>query len=156
MVKLGALDEDGEVTELGRLMALFPVEPSLARMIVASVEFHCLDDVLTIAAMLSSEEIWYSPRRKKGGGASSQQHRGGRDSDRYNDHMKKAFEARQRLSHPDGDHLSFLAVYNEWIRRGASHEWCLVGDEYVPHPASSPPQLSSTNCLHFVASGQFC
>lgn len=122
--QLGALDSDGKVTSLGRLMALFPVEPCLARMIVASVEFDCLDDVLTIAAMLSSEEIWYTPRRQKGGSVLTQQ-RGGGDA-RYDQHVKKAFQARQRLSHPDGDHLSFLAVYNEWLRRGASMEWCLV------------------------------
>ncbi len=65
---LGAIDVDGAVSPLGRVMALFPVEPCLARMIVAGVEHGCVDDVLTIAAMLSSEEIWSVARQREAGG----------------------------------------------------------------------------------------
>jgi ATP-dependent RNA helicase DHX8/PRP22 len=119
------------VTQLGRLMSYFPVEPCLARVVIAGAQHDCLQDILTVAAMLSSEEIWYTPRRKKGGAAMTQSRGGGgggggAGDDRFDQHMKRALQARQRLSHPEGDHLTFLAVYNEWLRRGASMQWCLV------------------------------
>ena len=126
---MGAIDDSGAVTPRGRLMSYFPVEPSLARMILAAQEFDCLDDILTVAAMLSSEEIWYSPRRKKGGSASAQRGWGPgsqRGGGRFDEQVQRATRARQRLSHPDGDHLSFIVVYNEWLRSGASMKWCLV------------------------------
>ena len=43
----GALDADGEITSIGRDMALFPLEPALSRMLLASVLHSCADDMVT-------------------------------------------------------------------------------------------------------------
>ena len=50
---LGALDNDGELTELGSLMAEFPLDPQLSKMLIASTDFNCSNEVLSITSLLS-------------------------------------------------------------------------------------------------------
>ena len=52
---LGALDDDGNMTELGAIMAEFPLDPQLAKMLVSSTEFNCSNEILSITAMLSGK-----------------------------------------------------------------------------------------------------
>uniref|UniRef100_A0A914WL74 RNA helicase n=1 Tax=Plectus sambesii TaxID=2011161 RepID=A0A914WL74_9BILA len=50
---LAALDDNGELTQLGSLMAEFPLDPQLAKMLIASTELNCSNEILSITAMLS-------------------------------------------------------------------------------------------------------
>ncbi len=50
---LGALDDDGELTELGSMMSEFPLDPQLAKMVIASTDYNCSNEILSITAMLS-------------------------------------------------------------------------------------------------------
>uniref|UniRef100_A0A8C7YYZ1 ATP-dependent RNA helicase DHX15 n=1 Tax=Oryzias sinensis TaxID=183150 RepID=A0A8C7YYZ1_9TELE len=50
---LAALNDDGDLTELGAMMAEFPLDPQLAKMVIASCEYNCSNEILTITAMLS-------------------------------------------------------------------------------------------------------
>src|SRR5271166_4811594 len=50
---LGALDDEGDLTGVGRSMSEFPLEPQLAKMLISSAEFACSNAVLSITAMLS-------------------------------------------------------------------------------------------------------
>ena len=50
---LAALDDDGELTELGSMMAEFPLDPQLAKMVIASCDYNCSNEILSITAMLS-------------------------------------------------------------------------------------------------------
>lgn len=50
---LAALDDDGNLTELGAIMAEFPLDPQLAKMLIASCEYNCSNEILSITAMLS-------------------------------------------------------------------------------------------------------
>ena len=59
---LGALDNLGHLTSLGRKMAEFPVDPPLSKMIIVSNELECLDEVVTIVSMLSVPSIFYRPK----------------------------------------------------------------------------------------------
>ena len=59
---LDALDSDGCVTALGRTMSCLPLEPSLARSLLAAVDLDCLPDAITVAAMLSAESIFAGNR----------------------------------------------------------------------------------------------
>jgi len=54
---LGALDNDGELTELGSLMAEFPLDPQLSKMLIASTDFNCSNEVLSITSLLSGM-VW--------------------------------------------------------------------------------------------------
>ena len=50
---LAALDDDGELTQLGSLMAEFPLDPMLGKMLIASCELQCSNEILSVVAMLS-------------------------------------------------------------------------------------------------------
>ena len=55
LYNLGALDEEGLLTRLGRKMAEFPLEPPISKMLIASVDLGCSEEVLTIVGMLSAQ-----------------------------------------------------------------------------------------------------
>ena len=65
LFSLGALDNEGLLTRLGRKMAEFPLEPPLSKCILASVDFGCSEELITIVAMLSVQQVFYRPREKQ-------------------------------------------------------------------------------------------
>ncbi|KAM6994733.1 pre-mRNA-splicing factor ATP-dependent RNA helicase DHX16 isoform 2-T2 [Tautogolabrus adspersus] len=100
---LGALNHMGELTKLGRRMAELPVDPMLSKMILASEQYKCSEEVLTIAAMLSvNNSIFYRPKDK----------------------VVHADNARMNFVVPGGDHLVLLNVYTQWLESGYSTQWC--------------------------------
>ena len=54
--ELGAIDEDRAITPVGWQLARLPVDPRVGRMLLAAHRDACLDEVLTIAAYLSSQD----------------------------------------------------------------------------------------------------
>jgi pre-mRNA-splicing factor ATP-dependent RNA helicase DHX15/PRP43 len=50
---LGALDDDGELTKTGEIMAEFPLDPQLSKMLIISPEHFCSNEILSLVAMLS-------------------------------------------------------------------------------------------------------
>lgn len=54
---LASLDDDGELTELGSMMAEFPLDPQLAKMVIASCDNSCSNEILSITAMLSGRLV---------------------------------------------------------------------------------------------------
>lgn len=99
---LGALDDEGLLTRLGRKMAEFPLEPNLSKMLLLSVDLGCSDEILTITSLLSVDNPFYRPRDKQG------------QAD-----MKKA-----KFHQAEGDHLTLLAVYKAWEASKFSNPWC--------------------------------
>ena len=62
---LGALNANGELTRLGRQMSEFPLDPCLSRMLLAADKYKCVEEILTVAAMLSvNNAIFYRPKDK--------------------------------------------------------------------------------------------
>lgn len=53
LYRLGAVNSEGTVTDLGRTMSRLPLEPRLARWMSAASEEHCLKDACLMAAFLS-------------------------------------------------------------------------------------------------------
>ena len=107
---LGALNHLGELTRLGRRMAELPVDPMLSKMILASEQYKCSEDILTITAMLSiNNAIFYRPKDK----------------------IVHADTARQNFFRPGGDHITLLNVYNQWVETGFSTQWCY--ENYIQH-----------------------
>lgn len=100
---LGALNDKGELTKLGRRMAEFPLDPLLAKTVIASEHYKCVDQVITICAMLSvGNSIFYRPKDK----------------------ILHADNARVNFFRPGGDHLALLNVYNQWKDTNYSAQWC--------------------------------
>ncbi len=63
--ELGAIDDNDQLTKVGRIMAKLPVDPRIARMVIAGHEEHCLHEVLIIAAALSSQDPRVRPHDKR-------------------------------------------------------------------------------------------
>jgi len=93
---LGALDNVGDLTPVGRKMSEFPMEPSMAKMLIASVEYKCSVEMLTIVSMLSVPSVFYRPKER----------------------MEEADAAREKFNVPESDHLTLLNVFNQWKSRG--------------------------------------
>lgn len=65
LYNLEALDDEGLLTKLGRLMAEFPLEPQLGKMMLVSVDLGCSEEITTIVSMLSVQNVFYRPREKQ-------------------------------------------------------------------------------------------
>jgi len=72
-VNLKAKDPRKKLTGLGRQLAKLPVDPRLARMILAAKEFNCLHEVMVISAALSIQDPRERPMDKQQ--ASDEKHR---------------------------------------------------------------------------------
>lgn len=104
---LGALNDDGDLTGLGEVMSEFPLGPQLSKMLIASVDFNCSNEILSIVAMLSVPNVFLRPK----------------------DNKKQADEAKNRFAHIDGDHLTLLNVYHAYKSNGMDQSWCY--DNYL-------------------------
>ncbi|KAJ7760611.1 P-loop containing nucleoside triphosphate hydrolase protein [Mycena maculata] len=102
---LGALDDEGNLTPFGAVMAEFPLEPQLAKVLIVSPEFQYSDEILTIAAMLSVPHVW---RRPMGGWKRA-------DAAKY--------EAKALLTVPHSDHLTVLKIYKEYRAHISNKNW---------------------------------
>ncbi|MDF3067585.1 MAG: ATP-dependent helicase HrpA [Polyangiaceae bacterium] len=60
--ELGALDDDKNLTPVGRKLAHLPVDPRIGRMILAGAELDCLAEVLALAAALNVQDPRERPR----------------------------------------------------------------------------------------------
>ncbi|KAL5701569.1 RNA helicase [Ranunculus cassubicifolius] len=103
LYSLGGLDDEGLLTKLGRKMALFPLDPPLSKMLLASVDLGCSDEIMTIIAMLETKDIFYRPKEKQA----------------------LADQKKAKFVQPEGDHLTLLAVYQAWKANQCSREWCV-------------------------------
>ncbi|KAJ1835818.1 hypothetical protein LPJ63_000812 [Coemansia sp. RSA 2711] len=100
---LGALNDRGDMTKLGRRMAEFPMDPMMAKALLASEKYHCSEEMATICAMLSvSSAIFYRPKEKK----------------------VQADRAHSAFVRPGGDHIMLLTVWEQWVETGYSTQWC--------------------------------
>ncbi|KAH0802055.1 P-loop containing nucleoside triphosphate hydrolase protein [Histomonas meleagridis] len=62
---LGAINNNAELTEIGNLMAVLPVEPKHAKSLIASKKFGCTNEMSTLIAILSEQgQIFLRPRDK--------------------------------------------------------------------------------------------
>lgn len=61
---LGAIDDEHKLTDLGRQIAAYPVDPHLARMIVQAHDEGALPEVLILVAFLSIQDVRERPADK--------------------------------------------------------------------------------------------
>jgi ATP-dependent helicase HrpA len=89
LAELGAVNEANELTDIGRRLARFPIDPRVARMILAAERESCLAEILVIAAALEVDD----PR------------------ERPFDRAEAADRAHERFHDEQSD---FLALLNVW------------------------------------------
>ncbi|CCF73847.1 DHX15, PRP43, pre-mRNA-splicing factor ATP-dependent RNA helicase DHX15/PRP43 [Babesia microti strain RI] len=116
---LGALDDEGELTSKGSIMADFPIEPQLARTLIDSGHYKCTSSVLSIIAMLSVPYCFIRPR----------------------DRANQADEMKSQFSHEGGDHMTLLNVFNDFVKK------CDVTPDYFD--VDTCKSYCNTNFLNF-------
>ncbi|KAL3510671.1 hypothetical protein ACH5RR_030072 [Cinchona calisaya] len=102
---IGALDENENLTVLGRYLTMLPMEPKFGKMLVLGAIFYCLDPILTIVSGLSVRDPFLSPLEKK----------------------DLAEAAKAQFSHDYSDHLALVRAYEGWKdaeRDLAGYEYC--------------------------------
>ncbi|KAG5360138.1 Pre-mRNA-splicing factor ATP-dependent RNA helicase PRP16 [Yarrowia sp. B02] len=99
---LGALDNLGNITQLGMKMSQFPMDPCLGKILIKSVDYGCSKEMLSVAAMLCVPSVFYRPPERQG----------------------QADSAREKFFVPESDHLTLLHVYSQWLHNKKSPVWC--------------------------------
>uniref|UniRef100_A0A8B9SEJ0 Helicase-associated domain-containing protein n=1 Tax=Apteryx owenii TaxID=8824 RepID=A0A8B9SEJ0_APTOW len=108
---LAALDNDGNLSEFGIIMSEFPLDPQLSKSILASCEFECVDEMLTIAAMVTAPNCFsHAPLGTE----------------------EIALTCWRKFSHPAGDHFTLINVFNAFKEASgnstnqyySNEKWC--------------------------------
>ncbi|KAI8427726.1 hypothetical protein MSG28_002158 [Choristoneura fumiferana] len=94
--ELGAIDSETNIklTALGKKMASFPIDPKYSKVLLSAPEFNCLDEALSLVAMLSSENIFHTPMHKR----------------------EEALRIKQKFISPLGDHITLLNVFKAFSK----------------------------------------
>lgn len=101
---LDFIDSAGRLTDnVGMKAAELPLPPQCAKMLLASADFGCSEEALTICAMLQIENIFQQPMQ----GQRAQQAR----------------NAKRRFAVQEGDLITYLNVYNGFIQAGKVRSW---------------------------------
>ncbi|TKA42649.1 hypothetical protein B0A54_07492 [Friedmanniomyces endolithicus] len=104
---LGALDDYAKLTKpLGTRVAELGIEPMLAKALLSSPDFGCVNEMLSIAAMLQASGqgsgVWFS-----------------------HDNKTAEEKARRFFAVEEGDHLTLLNVYQAFVTKGKQEaKWC--------------------------------
>ncbi|KAF7550914.1 hypothetical protein G7046_g7871 [Stylonectria norvegica] len=89
--RMGALDGD-ELTAMGQQLAMLPADLRCGKLMVFGAIFGCLDDCVTIAAILSTRSPFFAPQERR----------------------EEAKAARMKFYTGDGDLLTDLSAFQEW------------------------------------------
>ncbi|XP_011841823.1 PREDICTED: putative pre-mRNA-splicing factor ATP-dependent RNA helicase DHX32 [Mandrillus leucophaeus] len=103
---LAALDNDGNLSEFGIIMSEFPLDPQLSKSILASCEFDCVDEVLTIAAMVTAPNCFsHVPHGAE----------------------EAALTCWKTFLHPEGDHFTLISIYKAYqdTTLNSTSEYCV-------------------------------
>lgn len=105
---LNGLNEKMELTDYGKKLAKLPLDPVFGHLLLQSVQYSCVSEMLSAVAVLSAENLLYRPSGEGEGGLAA-----------------KATAAHRRFVSHEGDLPTFLNVYTSWQKEAV----------YVP-PAS--------------------
>lgn len=97
--ELNALDDHRQLTPLGHELAKLPLDPKIARLLLAGRDFHCLTEILIIASALSVQD----PR------------------DRPMERQEAADAAHKRFADERSDFLAFLKIW-AWFEQALAHK----------------------------------
>ena len=99
LAELGAIDEARQLTPLGRELAKLPLDPKIARLLLAGRQYHCLSEILIIASALSLQD----PR------------------DRPAERREAADAAHQRFNDERSDFLAYVKLW-AWFQEAVKHK----------------------------------
>jgi ATP-dependent helicase HrpA len=99
LAELGAIDEQRQLTATGQALAKLPLDPKIARFLLAGKQYQCLSEILVIASALSVQD----PR------------------ERPLDRQEAADTAHKRFADERSDFLAFLKLW-AWFREAVQHK----------------------------------
>jgi len=97
--ELNAIDDKRQLTPLGHELAKLPLDPKVARLLLAGRQYHCLDEILIIASALALQD----PR------------------DRPADKREAADAAHQRFNDERSDFLAYIKLW-AWFQDAVKHK----------------------------------
>ncbi|XP_061588679.1 ATP-dependent RNA helicase DQX1 [Cololabis saira] len=100
---LAALDDDGNLSEVGIIMSELPLEPPLAKALIAACEYDCVNELLTIAAMLTAPSCFMTTEPSR---------------------EEAAVALWRPLMHAEGDHMTLINIYNAFLEHNQDEAWC--------------------------------
>lgn len=95
LIELDALSHSRQLTESGRKMAILPVDPRYARMLITAHAQHCLAELLIIVSALSIQD----PREIS------------------SENRQQARQQLAQFDHPDSDFLSLVNLWLDYEKR---------------------------------------
>lgn len=98
---LKAVDSKMSLTDHGKKMAKLPLDPSFAHLLLQSPHYGCVSEMLSVVAMLSTENVFYRPTS-----GNAETDKGGIAS--------KAAAAHRRFASYEGDIPTLLSIYEAW------------------------------------------
>lgn len=116
LTEIGAVDENKRLTSIGRQLAKFPIDPKIARMILAAKTENCLNEILLITAALSMQD----PR------------------DRPFEKQDAADKAHKRFQDERSDFMSYLKIwefFEECVKNKESNRHLVAQcqDNFISH-----------------------
>ena len=108
LFELGAVTQDHTLTDVGRKLSRLPVDPRIARIILAAQEENCLGEILIIASALEVQDPRERPLEKQ----------------------QQADESHKRFADEDSDFLSDLKLWDFYhklkmeLSKGQLHKAC--------------------------------
>ncbi len=99
LAELGAVNERNELTEIGWRLAKFPIDPRIARMVIAAQQEHCVSEILIIAAALEIQD----PR------------------DRPYERAAAADQAHSKFNDERSDFIAFIKLW-AWFEEALKHK----------------------------------
>lgn len=96
LLNLGAINASPkpQLTDLGKKMCKFPLDPQYSKILLASSAFNCVEEMLNIISVLSSENIFVYPNDKK----------------------ELARERHAMFEDKQGDHITLLRVFRAYLQ----------------------------------------
>ena len=127
-------NDRGEVTDMGRAMAVFGFTPEIGKMIISGYNYNCRDQVVNIAALFEVSETRMENIFARFSSRSKDESQKKLEKQKY-DKVKKKFASAM------GDHISLVNIYRDFFerrydttnhrtgrilkeKRGDAKEWC--------------------------------
>ncbi len=132
LAELGAIDAAQQLTKLGHELAKLPLDPKIARLLLAGRQYHCLTEILIIASALSVQD----PR------------------ERPLDRQEAADAAHKRFADERSDFLAYLKIWAWFEQALADKKSNRLLAEECRRNFLSPLRLREWRELHQQLHGQ--
>ncbi|KAI9563591.1 hypothetical protein GHT06_011055 [Daphnia sinensis] len=90
------------LTEIGQQMAAFPLDPRFTKLILASKDLGCTEEIVSIVALLSADSIMVNATAQR----------------------EQANNVRAKFASSEGDHMTLLNIFRAFRTAKQNRNWC--------------------------------